>query len=161
MKTIHRIMNSQRKIYQFSTINPFIALMAIGLFIVGLFWIAKGLLAIFAKIAPFVFVAAIIANYRVVLGYGKWLLDTLSRNPVFGVIAVIFSIIGFPLLSVFLLIKAINSRRSGKEERTNAFYRKKAEYTSFEEVDDDFLDLSDVKSKGESLSKDFGEVINK
>lgn len=152
-------MDNERKIYQFKTINPIIALIAIGLFVIGLFWITKGLIVILARLAPFILLGAVIANYRVVLGYGKWLIETLSRNPAFGVIAIIFSIIAFPLVSFYLLLKAINSRRSQSQ---NSSYKKKDEdFVPYEEIEDDFLDLSEVKAKKEELNNQYDEILKK
>ena len=45
----------------------------IGLII--LFWLAKGVFYILNIAAPFLLIITMIMNYKVVLGFGSWLLD--------------------------------------------------------------------------------------
>lgn len=147
-------MTTQRS-YQISKLNPIVLLIGFVLVIAALFWVAKSILKILAMAAPVIFLAAIIINYKVVLGYGKWLLDAFKRNPIFGAIAALFTFIGFPLVSVFLLIRAVTSK--GLQ---NAFNEKKGEFIKYEEVEEDFLDISKVKEQKKKLDNDYNDVFN-
>ena len=42
--------------------------------LIALFWLAKGVFFILNIIAPFLLIITLILNYKVVLGYGTWLL---------------------------------------------------------------------------------------
>lgn len=88
------------------------ALVMVGFFI-ALFWIARGLFTILTYAAPFLLIGALIINYKVVTGYAKWLWTTLNRDPLMGLIYAVLSFIGFPILSAYLLFKAIAVNRIG------------------------------------------------
>ena len=145
---------SSRKIYEFSKMNPFVLLLIFVSIIMIIFWIAKGLLKILSFVAPFLLIAAIIVNHRVVLGYGKWIVGSVKRNPLFGIIAIVFTVIGFPIVAAFLLIRALSSK--GVDP---TFEFRKGEYIQYEEVNDDFLDLSELKEHKKKLDNDYNDVI--
>jgi Zn-dependent protease with chaperone function len=92
------------------------ALVMVGIFI-GLFWIARGLFTILTYAAPLLLIAALIINYKVVTGYVQWLWTTLNRDPLMGLIYTVLSFIGFPILSAYLLFKALAVNRIGTIEQ--------------------------------------------
>lgn len=145
---------SSRKIFEFSRTNPFVLLLVFVSIILIIFWIAKGLLQILSIVAPFLLIAALIVNYRVVLGYGKWIVGSVKRNPIFGILAIIFTIIGFPIVAAFLLIRALSTKGEDQD-----YEFRKGEYIGYEEVNDDFLDLSDLKEHKKKLDNDYNDVI--
>lgn len=118
----------------------FSLLLIIGLFI-GVFWLASKALAMLSAIAPIMLIIAAVLNYSVIIDYGKFVYNRLKSNLVFGIILVLFTIIGFPLVSAFLLYKAWKTRRFGKsEDGTN-----ESVFQEFEEVEnEDFLELPDL-----------------
>ncbi|MBK8501451.1 MAG: hypothetical protein IPL46_04150 [Saprospiraceae bacterium] len=61
-----------------------ILFMVVVLFI--LFWLAKSVFTILAWLAPALFVAALIIDYRSVLNYGKWLVNQLKNNTLNGIL---------------------------------------------------------------------------
>ena len=142
------------KMYRMNKINPLMAILSLALILVILFWIAKSIFKLLSFVAPVVFIAALVINYRVVVSYGKWIGDTFSSNPIFGIAAVLFTIIGFPLVSMYLLLKAISSRGMMEQKP-----RVKGEYIAYEEVDEDFLDLSDVTEQRKKLDNDYNDVL--
>ncbi len=120
-------------------VNPFnsITSILIGVLIfVALYWIASSIFKILSVAAPFLLVAALIINHNVVLNYGKWLFSLLKKNPLMGIGAVLLSIFGFPIISGFLLVKALLYRRVNKmkKEYENKTY---GEYTEYEEIKDE------------------------
>lgn len=144
-----------QKSYQINKLNPIVLLVGFVLVIATLFWVAKSILKLLAMAAPVIFIAALVINYKVVLGYGKWLLEAFKRNPLFGAIATLFTIIGFPLVSLFLLIRAITSK--GLQ---NSFNTKKGEFIKYEEVKEDFLDISDIEHQKKKLDNDYNDIFN-
>jgi len=141
---------SNKKQFKFGGVNPLVLLIGIVIVIGLLFWVAKQVLSILSWAAPFVLIAALVINYRVVLGYGRWLIDTLKSNPIFGIIAIIFTCIGFPLVSIFLLFRALASKGIGSE--------KKESFSEYEEVEDDFLDLSEIKQYEKRVQAGFADL---
>ena len=148
------MMTTQRS-YQINKLNPIVLLIGVVLIIGVLFWVAKSILKLLAIAAPVILLAAVIINYRVVLGYGKWLLEAFKRNPLFGALAALFTFIGFPLVSVFLLIRAVTSK--GLQ---NSFSQKKGEFIKYEEVQEDFLDISELKEHKKKIDNDYNDVFN-
>ena len=88
------------------------AVILIGLFI-ALFWIARGIFSILSFLGPFLLIAALIINYRVVLGYGKWLVDMVKKDFFMGILYTVLSVVGFPIVSAYLLFKAYTLKKIG------------------------------------------------
>lgn len=141
---------AKQKQFKFGGTNPLVILVGIVIVIGLLFWVAKKILGLLAWAAPFVLIAALIINYRVVLGYGRWLIDTLKSNLIFGLVAVLFTFIGFPLVAIFLLIRAMASKGIGTE--------KKESFSEYEEVDEDFLDISEIKEYEKRVQDGFEDL---
>ena len=118
------------------------SLFLIALFL-GLFWIARGVFTLLSYAAPVLLIAALIINYKVVTGYARWLLDVLRENVILGLIYTFLSVIGFPILSAYLLFKALAVKKLDTIEeemkRQSGDYTEEAE---FEILDDEPLDLN-------------------
>ena len=143
---------STNKMFGFSKVNPIMLLVGFAFLVVLLFWVAKSVLKLLSFVAPVVFIAALVINYRVVLGYGKWLIGSLMRNPIFGIVAILFSIVGFPVVSIFLLLRALATRGVSNPMKDTAF-------TPYEEVQDDFLDLSEIKEYEKKVDNNYNDVF--
>ena len=142
------------KTFKFGKIHPLLLLGIFIAIILGLFWIAKGIFKLLSFIAPVILIAALVINYRVVLGYLRWLGESFQRNPIFGVVAIALSFLAFPLVAVFLLFRAMSSKGIGMDQIKNQ------RFDQYEEVeDDDFMDLSDVKEKKQKLDNDYNDVF--
>jgi hypothetical protein len=102
-------------------------------------------------------IAAAIINYRVLFGFGKWILNTLRSNPLMGVAAVVFSIVAHPLVGAYLLFRAITTRGERDVEENKGL--KQGEYIQYEEVEDDFLDLSEIKKSGEEVENKYKDLF--
>ena len=100
---------------------------------VALFFVAKGVLTVLSWIAPVLILLALIINYRTILNYLKFMLSLLQRNPLGGIIGILLSFFGFPILAGVLFGKSILDR---KVRKLNEAYRaqKEGEYVEYEEV---------------------------
>lgn len=135
-------------------VNPLVMLLIVGVVIFALFTLAKVVFKLLYYVAPVLFIGAILINYKVVLGYGKWLVSTFKRSVPFGIIAVVLTFIGAPFVSLFLFLRALASRGYGVPGI------KQVGYSDYEVVDDeDFLDLSDIKDQKKKLDKDYGDMF--
>lgn len=145
---------SSNKIYKFSTINPIVGLIGFAIVVIGLFWVTKVIFKILLALAPFLLIAALFINYRVVLGYIKWLMGSVKRNPVFGIFAILFTIVGFPLVTGFLFFRALATR--GVSSTMNPA---KGEFIKYENVKEDFLDLSELNEHKKKMDNDYNDIV--
>ncbi len=120
--------------------NGIIGFAFMVLLFVGLFFIAKGVFTVLAWVAPVLIILALLINYRTVLNYLKFMLGLLQRNPVGGIIGILLSFFGFPILAGVLFGKSILDR---KVKKLNEAYQaeKDGEFVEFEEI---------IKSEGET-----------
>lgn len=144
------------KSFKIARVHPIILFALIAIFLVVFIRILRGLIALLAILTPVILIATAIINYRVIVGYGKWLVTTLKSNPVFGILSVAFTVVAFPLVAAYLLFKAINSRTSAPSESKQLT----GEYIKYEEIEDDFLDLSDVNSKKKDIEDKYKDLID-
>lgn len=86
-------------------------LIVVIMFFVALFFIARGIFTLLAWAAPVLIIAALIINYKTALGYLKFLWDLLKRRPLMGILGIILTAVGFPIVCGFLFGKAILDRR--------------------------------------------------
>ena len=125
--------------------NPFGsfgAVISLVLFFVMLYFLAKGLFTILSWVAPVLLIGALVVDYKVVVDYGKFILKLLKDNPLMGIVGIVLTIVGFPVVSGFLFFKAL-ARRTIKKKFGEAAGRKKEVFTEYEEVveEEDFLKL--------------------
>jgi len=113
--------------------NGIIGFAFMVLIFVGLFFIAKGVFTILAWIAPVLIILALLINYRTVLNYLKFMLSLLQRNPVGGIIGILLSFFGFPVLAGVLFGKSILDRKVKKLKQAYQA-EKEGEFVEFEEV---------------------------
>ena len=113
--------------------NGIIGFAFMVLIFVGLFFIAKGVFTVLAWVAPVLIILALLINYRTVLNYLKFMLGLLQRNPVGGIIGILLSFFGFPILAGVLFGKSILDR---KVKKLNEAYQaeKDGEFVEFEEI---------------------------
>lgn len=119
------------------------------LFLLMMGWLAlKAVTGVFAILSWFaipLFVLALILNYRVVPDYVNWVFDKIRKDPLKGLLVAGGSIVGYPLVSAWLALKAYTTRKKIKKQKGNP---KKGEYVKYEEVEqieeDDFLELDDL-----------------
>ncbi len=113
--------------------NGIIGFAFMVLLFVGLFFIAKGVFTVLAWVAPVLIILALLINYRTVLNYLKFMLGLLQRNPVGGIIGILLSFFGFPILAGVLFGKSILDRKVKKlKEAYQA--EKEGEFVEFEEI---------------------------
>ncbi|HZV71228.1 MAG TPA: hypothetical protein VFG10_16855 [Saprospiraceae bacterium] len=103
------------------------------LLLVGLFFIAKGIFTVLAWASPFLLAGALIVNYKTVLNYLKFILSLLQRNILAGIIAIVLSVIGFPVLSGVLFGKALFDRKIRRLQQAHA-NQVAGEFVEYEEV---------------------------
>ena len=111
--------------------------MAIGALIL-LFFLARIAFNLIYWIAPFLFIATLVMDYKVVVDYGKWVLGLFKMNPLYGIGASVVTFFVYPVVAVFLFGKALVKKKVGAMKEQ--FDKKvNGEYTEYEEVPEDFV----------------------
>ncbi len=138
-------------------VNPLYALLVLVAIFLGLYWIAKGVFTILSWAFPVMIIAAAVINYKVILGYGKWILETLKKNPIAGILAVLFSLLAYPLVGMFLLFKAIVSKKINTLDNNPPA---QGEYIKYEDVEEeDFLDLKELKKAQQKVDNTYKDLF--
>jgi hypothetical protein len=102
-----------------------IAQTLIGLvFMVAIIWVVfflfKSIFNVLAWAAPFLFIAALIINYRLVVSYGRMVIGLLKSNPLMGIVAVLLTLFAFPIVAALLFALALMNKKADnfiKKER--------------------------------------------
>ena len=126
--------------------NPmsnFTAILGLLLFLVLIYLIFKSVYAVLSFVGPGLLLLAAILDYTVITDYAKYIFGLLKENPLFGLVVIFFSILGYPFLFGYLFIKALGRRKIKKYIKN--MEDEKSRYDDFEEVkeekEDDFLVL--------------------
>ncbi|MEP6795425.1 MAG: hypothetical protein ABJB16_13935 [Saprospiraceae bacterium] len=113
--------------------NGILGFIFMVLVLIGMFFIAKGIFTLLAYASPVLLAGALIINYKTVLNYLKFILSLLQRNVLSGIVAIIFSVIGFPVLAGVLFGKALFDRKIRRLQQAHA-NEQASEYVDYEEV---------------------------
>ena len=134
---------------QQSRSNPLRSVMGIAfllLAIAAIYFVVTGILKILSFLTPVLFIATLIIDHKVVVNYGKWIGGLLKNNLPYGIGAIILSVLGAPVLALYLFGKAMLKRQVRKMQ-TNVEEKQRGKPTDYEEVveeeDDIEFDLKD------------------
>lgn len=131
-----------------SPFGSFGAVVGLILFFVMLYFLAKGLFYVLSFAAPVMFLITLFIDHHVVLDYGKFIIKLLKENTIIGIVGVILTLVGFPIVSGFLFFKALARRTINKKLDEIGLGKPKEEYAEYEEVVDeetDFLELPEIE----------------
>ena len=147
---------STRKDFEFNVggrkVNPILGVIVLVLFLVGLFILTKFIIKVLYFLAIPAFIAALILDYKVALGFVQWLINLTKRNTVVGLLAILLSALAYPLTAAFLLVKAIFNRKIRQVEKQQKEFRD-GELVDFEELDSHPLDLNEIKQREKRREK--------
>lgn len=84
-------------------------------------------------VSPIILLITLFIDHKVVVGYGKWILDVMGRNVLMGVGLSLLTLVGFPIVSLFLFGKAMLKKKV--KEMTQQFEdQTQGEFVEYEEV---------------------------
>lgn len=134
-----------RSSYQFGGNNqsPFKGIVGILvgiLFLIALFSFVKILFNILWFLLPVMVIATAIIDYKVILNYFGWIGKLFKSNALAGILVSVLTIIGAPVVGVFLLGKAL-LRKKIKDVKTEAERREQGEFVEYEELDSETMIL--------------------
>lgn len=98
-----------------------------------LFFVAKGVFTLLAYAAPVLILLALLINYKTIVNFLKFAWNLLRRNPLSGILLIVLSVIGFPILSGILFGKSILDRKISKLRQAHQAQRE-GEFVEYEEV---------------------------
>jgi len=101
---------------------------------IGVFFVARGIFWLLNLVAPILLIAALIIDYKVLINYVKWLVDLTKRNVLIGLVAIVLSIIGYPIVFAFLLGRALMNRKVKEIEKQERAHRE-GELVDYEELE--------------------------
>ncbi len=97
---------------RFSTTETILGLAILVAIVWGAIFIFKSIFNILAWASPFLFIAALVVNHKVVLSYGKMLVSLLQKNTIMGIIALLLTFFAFPIVAAILLGLAIMNKKA-------------------------------------------------
>ena len=110
------------------------------IFFVSLFFLAKGIFYLLSWLAPALLIGAAILDYTVIKDYVKYIARIFKNNWVMGLVGVLLTIVGFPIVSGFLFFRA--------------YVRKKLKSQNLPK-ENDFIDYEDLASDEDLKEEDF------
>lgn len=128
-----------------SPFGGFAGLISLALFMMVAFFLFKGLFWILNLVAPVLLIATLVMDYTVVTDFVKFLLKLLKDNPLFGVIAIVLSLVAYPFTAGFLFFRAMMRRAINKAQQP--VQETYANGESVNDVDDEgFADYEEIET---------------
>lgn len=128
-----------------SPFGGFAGLISLAVFMIVAFFLFKGLFWILNLVAPVLLIATLIMDYTIVTDFVKFLIKLLKDNPLFGIIAIVLSLVAYPFTAGFLFFKAMMRRTLKKiqQPKQETF----ADGESVNDVDDEgFADYEEIET---------------
>ena len=140
--------------------GSFIGIILLILGFVLLFFLAKGIFTILSFVAPVLLVLALIIDYTVFLDFGKFIIKLFKNNLLIGILAVLLTVIGFPIVAGYLFFKSLLKRKIGKmmDQHQQGPKELYSDYEVVEEEVEDFLELPEIEKP--SKDKEDNEYEN-
>lgn len=108
--------------------------------LIALFFVLRSLYILLAWASPVLLILAIIINWRAVADSGSSLWGLIQRSPLAGLIMIGLCVLGFPIVALYLLLKAlgyqqVQKMRDNFETQFGDKSTPEAELIDFEEID--------------------------
>lgn len=146
-----------------SPVGPVGAMIIMALVFVLLYFVAKGIFTLLSWVAPILFIATLIMDHQVVVDYGKTVFNKLKTNFLFGIVLVLLTIFGFPIVAGYLFFRAYIKR---KFEDQMGSHQENQEFLEYEIVEEDeateeFLELPELeKQSSEQKNTDYDNMFD-
>jgi hypothetical protein len=137
-------------------LNPFSSILGIlmmAVMLIGLFYLAKGVFWLLAKLAFFLLAAALVIHYRTVLDFGKWLFDQWRHQPIRALFITLLSALLYPVLFAYLFLRSIFDRKFAHIQDA-AQKQFESEYVDFEELETEIHGKKPVDKTAEVVHQD-------
>ena len=153
----------ERRNVNINPLSSIFGVLTIVLVVVGLFYIIGGIGSLLSMIAPVLIIATAIIDYKVLLNYGKWVINLLKKDVLIGIGGILLTVFGFPFVVTFLFVKALLYR---KVKKMNKEFEKSSsgEFLEYEEVEDNApspleLPTIEIDEKPKEKSNDYEQLF--
>ncbi len=140
--------------------HPLWSILIIVAVMIGLFMLARLAFRILLFLSPLLLVATLFIDRSVILDYGRWVQRVFKKDTLLGIGAVLLTIVGFPVVSLFLLGRALFKRKL-KQVESEIRKQQEGELTDFEELESKRLDFDRMERPDESSSSDYEDFFRK
>ena len=132
----------------------------LGVILYVLYLVLSSVFTVLSWIAPILLILTAIIDYKVILNYGKMILNKFNTNWPVGLLLVLLTVIGFPVVSGLLFFRALLGKQVLKmtggsmagevfEQMTN----KTTEYSDYEDLEEDIEGLELPERQIEQIKK--------
>lgn len=104
------------------------------------YYMVKGLLYILSVLSPILLIVTFIIDREVIWDYGRFIGRLLKERTLVGILAVVLSIVGYPVVAGLLFGRAM-LRRTFRKAHQAAEDQQQGSFVEFEEIEEDFLEL--------------------
>ena len=130
--------------------NTILGLIAAALLLMVLFVLARGIFWLLSLLAPVFLIATLFLDHKVFLSYGKWVGRLLKSNFLFGLLVIVLTVVGYPLVAALLFGQAWMNWQLQKEPK-----EEQDQYIEFKEAEE--LELKPTKKQKTVRDSDFDE----
>lgn len=143
-------MTTQRS-YQFGGNNnsPFSGIVGIVigiLFFIAMFWFVQIVFRLLWFLLPVIVIATAVIDHKVILDYFGWIGKLFRRNLIAGAAMAALTLIGAPVVGVFLLGRAL-FRKKIKNVQEEVERQRQSEFVEYEELESETLELPPIEPK--------------
>jgi len=105
--------------------------------LIAAYYILKGLFYVLYWASPVLFVLALVINWRAVADTGRDFWNLLQRNPLGGLLLGALAVVGFPVLALYLFLRALGYNKMEQFGRTMREQKRppEDEFVEFEEIE--------------------------
>ena len=114
--------------------SPIASLIVLVLFVLGVYFIFKGLYWILSFIGPVLLIAALILDYQTILNFLRWIGKQFRTQPLTGIAIAVLSVLGFPFVCGYLFLRAFGTWKIKQLSEAPRRERER-EFVDFEEVE--------------------------
>lgn len=130
-------MKDNKTYQQISSLNPLFSVLIFLAVVIGIFFAAQFIYKILLWASPVLLLLTFILDYRVPINFVKLLIAFTRQNLIAGIFFIVLSVIFFPVISLFLLFKAMFNKKVKKF--TDQVKQENETYVPYEEVEDEPL----------------------
>ena len=117
-----------------SNLNPLFSILILLALLIGFFFVAQYIYKFLLVISPVVILVTLILDYKVFASFGKLLMAFVKQN------FIVLSAFLFPVISLFLLGKALLKRKINKFEEK--IRQEENTFTTYEEVEEPIINVA-------------------
>ena len=134
-----------------------VGILILVMIFVAIFFIARGIFTLLSWAAPVLLILSLIIDYTVTLDFIKFLGRLFKNNWLTGILAVLLTIVGFPIVAGFLFFRSLVKKKITGMMKNES---EKEVFTDYEEVEDeDFLELPELEKPKQDPDNEYDDLF--